>query len=79
MIRNGSSPENEVTVVAGGSSRGATSRTVSAIILMWSGVVPQHPPTMFTRPARANSPSRVLVISGVSSNPPNAFGSPAFG
>jgi hypothetical protein len=46
---------------------------------MCSGVVPQQPPTTFTSPARANSPSNALVTSGVSSNPPNAFGRPAFG
>ena len=39
----------------------------SAIIRTCSGVVPQHPPTRLIKPARANSPRSVLVISGVSS------------
>ncbi len=51
VIRNGSRPANDVMVSAAGSSRGAASRTASTIIRMWSGVVPQHPPTRFTRPA----------------------------
>ena len=79
VIRNGSSPEKVVVAVVTGSSRGATPRTASAIIRTCSGVVPQQPPTRLTRPACANSPSRVLVISGVSSNPPKAFGRPALG
>ena len=34
---------------------------------MCSGVVPQQPPTMFTRPASANSPSSSAMYSGLSS------------
>ena len=68
VIRKGSSPLKDVTVSPGaGTWRGARSRTVSAIIRMWSGVVPQHPPTMLTRPSRANDPRSELVVSGVSS------------
>ncbi len=79
VIRNGSRPLKVVTERADGSWRGATPSTAAAIWRMCSGVVPQHPPTRFTSPACANSPSSELVISGVSSNPPNAFGRPAFG
>ncbi len=79
VIRNGSSPEKVVTGSCGGIARGATPRTASAIWRMCSGVVPQHPPTTFTSPACANSPRSPLVISAVSSNPPNALGRPALG
>ena len=79
VMRNGSRPLNDVNVSVRGIARGSTPRTVSAIWRMCSGVVPQHPPTRFTRPARANSPRSELVISGVSSKPPKALGSPAFG
>ena len=68
VIRNGSRPLRVVYRSSNvGTWRRATSFTVSAIMRMCSGVVPQHPPTMFTRPAPANSPSRPLVVSGVSS------------
>ena len=46
---------------------------------MCSAVVPQHPPTMFSSPLVANSPSTSAMWSGVSSYSPNALGSPAFG
>jgi hypothetical protein len=48
---------------------------------MWSGVVPQQPPTMLTRPAVANSRSSADVVGGSSSYPVGAsgFGRPAFG
>ena len=34
-----------------GGTRGGSPRTASAIARMWSGVVPQQPPTMFSQPA----------------------------
>src|SRR5690606_12322418 len=64
---NGSSPERRRPVGLGGISRGATPSTAAAIARMWSGVVPQQPPTMLTRPARAHSPICAAVCSGVSS------------
>ncbi len=68
VIRNGSRPLSVVYRSSNvGTRAGRRRRTVSAIIRMCSGVVPQQPPTMFTRPAPANSPSRPLVVSGVSS------------
>jgi hypothetical protein len=42
-------------------------------------VVPQQPPTMFTKPDVANSRTSEAVMSGSSSYSPNALGSPAFG
>jgi hypothetical protein len=48
---------------------------------MWSGVVPQQPPTMLTSPSAANSWIRRLVTSGVSSKPVSliGLGRPALG
>jgi hypothetical protein len=46
---------------------------------MNSGPVPQHPPTIFTIPSIAYALMLSANISGVSSYPPIAFGSPAFG
>ena len=46
---------------------------------MWSGVVPQQPPTRFTSPCSANSRSTAAIFSGVSSYWPNSLGSPALG
>ncbi len=47
--------------------------------LICDGVVPQHPPTRFTRPASANSFIISAMASGDSSYSPNSFGNPAFG
>ena len=61
-----------VTAIAANSAS-ATARAVAAhrdrgaIARMWSGVVPQHPPTMLTKPLRANSRSIPAVCAGVSS------------
>ena len=38
--------------------------TASAICLIWSGVVPQHPPTIFTKPSFAHSSKICAVSSG---------------
>ena len=46
---------------------GEMARMASCIHLMCSGVVPQQPPTMLSRPARANSPRTAAMSSGVSS------------
>ena len=68
LIRSGSSPENtDARRSYTGTGRGDTPATASAIAAMCSGVVPQHPPTPFTSPLRANSPSSPAVISGLSS------------
>src|SRR5690606_40775491 len=47
--------------------RGASPATASAIARMWSGEVPQQPPTRLSSPAWANSRSTAAVSSGVSS------------
>jgi hypothetical protein len=61
--------------------RGRYLPTRSAIRAMCSGVVPQQPPAMLRKPARANSSSSPEVISGVSSKPVSliGLGRPAFG
>ena len=46
---------------------------------MCAGVVPQHPPTIFSQPFSANSNNSRPMYSGVSRDAPNSFGSPAFG
>lgn len=46
---------------------------------IYSGVVPQHPPAIFNNPSSANFLILSANISGVSSYPPIAFGSPALG
>ena len=50
-----------------GIGRGVLPATASAMARMWSGVVPQQPPTILTRPGAANSPiappsPRALVV-----------------
>ena len=76
-----SSPLSSVTggASAAGSRRGGTPATASATARMWSGVVPQHPPSRFTKPLVANSRSSAAVSAGCSSYSPKAFGRPAFG
>ena len=66
-IEKGSRPLKRVTPGRSGTSRGARPRTASAIARVWSGVVPQQPPTRFTRPLSANSLRSELVVSGPSS------------
>jgi len=60
---------------------GLTPRTASAMCLIWAGVVPQHPPTIFNQPLSAHSRSCGANDSGVSGNPVgnNGFGRPALG
>ena len=44
--------------------RGGTPRTAAAIARMCAGVVPQQPPTMLRKPARAHSPRSRAIDSG---------------
>ncbi len=73
---NGSSPLQRGRGTRGGGTRGASPPTAAAIAAVCSGPDPQQLPATLSRPARANSASRPLVIAGVSSKPPNAFGRP---
>jgi len=78
---NGSRPDRRIATGTSGTARGAASASSSAIALMCSGVVPQQPPAMFTKPASANSRSRAEVSDGSSSKPVSliGLGRPAFG
>ena len=78
MVR-GSRPLSRQCFSIFGTLRGATEATASTMAAMWAGVVPQQPPTMFTRPLSANSPSWPAMYSGVSSYSPNSLGRPALG
>ena len=76
-----SSPDRRSAGGRSGTARGAIASIAPATAAMCSGVVPQQPPAMFTKPARANSDSSDAVTSGVSSKPVSdiGFGSPALG
>ncbi len=74
-----SRPLNRSHGSTAGGTRGGTPRTAAAMARMWSGVEPQQPPTMLSQPLEAKSRRSRLICSGVSSNPPNAFGRPALG
>ena len=78
---NGSSPLSRRVVSRSGIARGGSPWTAFAIARMWSGVVPQQPPTMFNQPCCAQSRSCGARLSGVSGNPvaESGSGSPAFG
>ena len=63
----GSRPESRIRRGTSGIGRGALPATASAMARIWSGVVPQQPPTMLTRPDSANSPTSLPIASGLSS------------
>mmetsp|Transcript_30668 Transcript_30668/g.77283 ORF Transcript_30668/g.77283 Transcript_30668/m.77283 type:complete len:203 (-) Transcript_30668:900-1508(-) len=81
-----SSPERRMKFSAagrppqpGGRRVGVRSETASAMHLMWSGVVPQHPPIMLTRPSMAHWRRTGAICSPLRSYPPMALGRPALG
>jgi hypothetical protein len=76
-----SRPAYCVSVERGGSGRGATPRTASAMHLICSGVFPQQPPTMFIQPRSAKSRISGPMSSGNFGKPVGESGSgrPAFG
>ena len=78
-ISNGSSPLNRGAGRLFGTCLGDSPWDRATMALVCSGVVPQQPPTRFTRPSRANSCRYLLVSSGSSSCEPNSFGRPALG
>ena len=81
LIKNDSSPESLVTVSTFGISRGLIFCISSTIALICSGVVPQHPPAILTKPLIAKSLSKDEVSLGVSSKPVSdiGLGKPALG
>src|SRR5690606_33309911 len=75
----GSRPERRSAGGITGILRGFRPRTLSAMARIWSGVVPQQPPTMLTSPASAHSRRCAAVACGASSYSPNWLGRPALG
>ena len=76
---SGSSPDRRRAGAILAGTCGALPSTALLNMAMWSGVVPQQPPMMLTRPLPANSSMIAAICSGVSSYSPNALGRPAFG
>ena len=62
MLR-GSNPDKRIAVLISGSLRGGMSATASAKAWICSGVVPQQPPIMFTKPLCAHSLSCAAISS----------------
>ena len=58
---------------------GSTPSTTSAIALICSAVVPQHPPTILTFFSLDNSLIYLAVMLGISSYSPKTLGNPALG
>ena len=79
VIVSGSRPDRRITGWCATGSRRALPSTAAAIAAMWSGVVPQQPPTKLRKPASANSARTAAVWSGVSSYSPKRVGQPGVG
>ncbi len=73
-----SMPETSVFAWIAG-RRGLRPCAAAAMARMWSGVVPQQPPTMLTQPSSMKRASSREIDSGVSEYFPSESGSPAFG
>ena len=78
-ITKGSRPEKRGSFDGPGTRRGGRPATARAMAWVCSGVVPQQPPTRFTRPSSANARRKRLVSAACSSWSPSSFGSPALG
>ena len=61
-ISTGSRPERSIAFEGSTRLRGGLSEMRSLIMEICSGVVPQHPPTIFKKPSLANS-SKIEAIS----------------
>ena len=77
----GSNPAKRSAAGGCGLVRGGYFATRWRIAAMCAGVVPQQPPTMFTKPSRAKLSKIRAVSSGPSGKPvgDNGFGRPALG
>ena len=64
---SGSVPARRSLGEGAGGWRGRVPFTALRTARMWSGVVPQQPPTKLTRPSAASAPSAAAVTSGASS------------
>ena len=78
-ILNASSPESRHSNDISGIFLGVIPSIVSAMALIWSGVEPQHPPKILTKPDEAHSPTCSLIVGASRSYSPNSFGKPALG
>ena len=63
VMVKGSRPESRSRLSISGIGRGLFCAAAAEIAEIWSGVVPQQPPKIFTKPNSANSPT----ISAISS------------
>ena len=79
VMLKASSPDRWQAGLYSGMARGACGETISTMVRICSGVVPQQPPTILTIPALAKPCTIVAVSVGVSSYSPNSFGKPALG
>ena len=66
-VLKGSKPDKRIAGFNSGKARGVTPSTASHMARMWSGVVPQQPPTMLTKPDSAHSLMFTAMSSGVKS------------
>ena len=76
---SGSSPARVSDCDDWGMARGDAFAAISAMAEICSGVVPQHPPTMFRLPDESIPLSFDCISSGVSSYSPISLGKPALG
>ena len=60
---NGSRPDKRSRFSISGIARGLFCAAAAEIAEIWSGVVPQQPPKIFTRPDSANSPTIAAISS----------------
>ncbi len=78
-ILKASKPESRHSRGMTGISLGVKSLTASAMAWICSGVEPQQPPRILTKPDCAHSPTCWLIVGASKSYSPNSLGKPAFG
>ncbi len=76
---SGSRPARVSVSGAWGIGRVAVAAAALAISAVWSGVVPQHPPTILSLRDMSIGRNWAIIFSGVSSYCPISFGNPALG
>ena len=79
VIFSGSRPERRQAGSISGRERGFTPSTAFTISRICSGVVPQQPPTILTKPVSAHSLISAAISLAARSYSPNSLGKPAFG
>ncbi|SFV85177.1 hypothetical protein MNB_SUP05-9-495 [hydrothermal vent metagenome] len=78
-ILKASKPDRRHSGLISGICLGGSPSIASAMALIWSGVEPQQPPKILTKPDSAHSPTCSLMVIAPRSYSPNSFGRPAFG